>query len=43
MLHPEKKQIIPPSKSFGSIRDGNLMIKPTAIMVIPKSSNNFAA
>ena len=42
MLHPEIKQIMPPSKSLGSIRDGNLIIKPTKIINIPSSSNSFA-
>ena len=43
MLHPEIKQIIPPSSSLGSIKDGNLITKPMAIIVIPNSSNILAA
>ncbi|MDC0383928.1 hypothetical protein OAN38_03695 [Candidatus Marinimicrobia bacterium] len=43
MLHPETKQMIPPSKSFGSINEGNLTTKPTAIINIPKSSRTLAA
>ena len=41
--HPEPKQINPPSNSLGSINLGNLIINPTAIMNIPRSSRVLAA
>ncbi|MGY8783174.1 MAG: hypothetical protein ACKVHA_07165 [Fidelibacterota bacterium] len=43
MLHPETKQMMPATSSFGSIREGNLMTKPIIIINIPSNSSTFAA
>ncbi len=43
MIHPDPKQMMPASKSLGSINFGNLTTKPTAIMNMPNSSRALAA
>ena len=43
IAHPTPKQIKPPSNNFGSICFGYFIIKPTAIMNMPKNSKLFAA
>lgn len=43
MIHPDPKQMMPASRSLGSINFGNLTTKPTAIMNMPNSSRALAA